>query len=215
MKCISSLHCSIYGSMDCTNLRLLGFTTAPDSGDPADLESLSGDMKGAPSATKSDVPPRQYAVLDYFPGEGTSFFFTFVIQGPDLKDISMDHHEPIHLDTLSPQCTAVLPGNLCVSGTKEGTLVLWREVEADAFSVTPSDVQRPISWSFVKPSAPSSQMPRAVTSTPVHSVNAHPPVASTVGENDVPPAKSKARESGELPPSPVEYSSNEVKSISR
>ena len=125
MKCLASLHCNIYGNMDCTNLRLLGFTTAPQSED-LDVESLHSNGRSSTEFTLNGAhQERQYAVLDYFPAPGMSFFFTFVIHGREMKDISMDHHEPIHLDTLSPKCTMVMPKNVCISGTMNGSLILW------------------------------------------------------------------------------------------
>ena len=123
MKCLASLQCNIYSSMDSTNLRLLGFTSETESND-MELESVSdNDMasEGVPSATNNKL----YAVLDYFPSDSLSFFFTFVVHGEGMKDISMDHHEPIHLDTVSPKCNIVMPGNVCVSGMKDGSLVMW------------------------------------------------------------------------------------------
>ena len=123
IKCLASLQCNIYSSMDSTNLCLLGFTSTPELRD-MELESMTDN-----DTSLAELPPtnssKLFAILDYFPGNGLSYFFTFVIHGDDLKDISMDHHEPIHLDTISPKCNVVMPNNVCVSGTKDGSLVVW------------------------------------------------------------------------------------------
>ena len=123
MKCLASLQCNIYSSMDSTNLRLLGFTSVLEV-DDMELESINeNDVSLADVAQPTSN--KLYAVLDYFPSDGLSFFFTFVIHGDGMKDISMDHHEPIHLDTISPDCNIVMPNNICISGTKDGSLVVW------------------------------------------------------------------------------------------
>lgn len=151
MTCLTSLHCNIYGNMDCTNLCFLGFTTksAPSAPDelilPGDetmavIEQVEGlnpnklhdrqkkaeRINNNKRITNSDSTENKlYTVLDYFPSPGVSYFFTFLISGKSLDRISMDLYEPIHIDTLSPSCTMLMPSGSCVTGTPDGTLVEW------------------------------------------------------------------------------------------
>lgn len=122
MTCVTSLHCNIYGSMDRSNLKLLGFTTPPAI-IPPETDPVNQD---ANSESEVETPKVLCAILDYFPSPNVSFFFTFVIGGLNLDKISMDHHQPMHLDTGSPGCAVLLKeGGHCMTGTVDGSLVQW------------------------------------------------------------------------------------------
>ena len=152
MTCINSLHCNIYGNMDSSNLRFLGFTTKTHTLPPDHLLSLPGDATMV-EIEATDLPPNRlhdkqrqaeakarqredndndnklYTVLDFYPNRGQSYFFTFVVSGKELDKISMDLYEPIQMDSLSPNCVALLSSSSvngrCVTGTVDGAIVEW------------------------------------------------------------------------------------------
>ncbi len=93
MKTISSLHCNIHGEMNCTNLQLLGVTT---------VKRPITQQSDASTQEMSDI---HYAILDYFPSENVSYFFTFIISSDKEPRISMDHNDPMYINTNSPKCT--------------------------------------------------------------------------------------------------------------
>jgi hypothetical protein len=128
MANISSLHCSIYGDMNAQNLVLKGFTRY-EIAESAVLSSMSK-SKGAKGSAKSQKAiterlSRLYAVLDYCPQPGASFFFTFIVEGDDRDHISMERHEPLQLDTLNADCTHLLREGSVISGCMDGTLQIW------------------------------------------------------------------------------------------
>ena len=127
MKCTSVLHCNIYGSMNTSNLSLLGFTSYTQAESAvistiAEAQATTHNKQMEAIATKMQ---RLYGILDYYPQKGMSFFFTFVVEGGHLEKICMDHHEPIHLDTQSPRCSVVVREGCCISGCVDGSLIAW------------------------------------------------------------------------------------------
>ena len=114
---LSSLVCNIYGAMDSTNLHLQGCSTkvAPS---PSDEPRLGQDTGGDASHQDDST----YALLNYFPEDDVSYFFTFLITN---NRISMERHVPLHMDTRSPQCTGVLPDGEAITGAIDGSLVVW------------------------------------------------------------------------------------------
>ena len=117
MKSVTTLHCSVYGEMNRTNLRLIGFSaTSPR----------------VPSDVDSDVTDkRMFAVLDFFPATDVSYFFTFIIGGATNDEISMSVNEPVHLDTVSPRCSVVIANGCCVTGCVDGSIVVWDVLTQD------------------------------------------------------------------------------------
>ena len=127
LKRVSVLHCNILGSMNTSNLSLLGFTLYTQAESAvistiAEAQATTNNKQMEAIATKMQ---RLYAVLDYYPQPGMSFFFTFVVEGSRLEKICMDHHEPIHLDTLSPKCSMVIREGCCLTGCVDGSLIAW------------------------------------------------------------------------------------------
>ena len=126
---LASLPCNIYGAMDSTNMRLLGCCVGTDefvldgAHMPVVPEGSPVPTQG-PASTPSGEEDEEkvYAVLDYFPENDVSYFFTFVI---GTESICMERHVPLHMDTRCPQCTVVVPGVRGVSGAVDGSLVEW------------------------------------------------------------------------------------------
>ena len=112
MKMLTSLHCNVYGQMDSSTLRFLGCPNEPLP----------------PPTGEEDEPehvPVTHVVMDYFPRKDTSYFFCFSVHGTTEPKIKMAVHEPLHVDTVSPACTALLPDGRAISGTVDGSLVVW------------------------------------------------------------------------------------------
>jgi hypothetical protein len=149
---VAFMQCNIYGRMDASNLRLLGFSRKPPRR-PQGVAQSSSNRTFIPSATKRiaagglpnasrPTPSKDkdragarwsssatvdglYVVLDYCPHPGTSYFFTFSIGG-GLNALSMERTDPMQIDTAGPECCALLPvGGACVCGTTSGTLMQW------------------------------------------------------------------------------------------
>ena len=114
--------------MDSSSLKLLGFSKpAPKlSAETDPAQKGSSDQESKPRSEAEGEESVLYALLDYYPSADVSYFFTFVISGMERDKISMDHHQPMHLDTQSPGCTVLLRDDaLCMTGTVDGSLVLW------------------------------------------------------------------------------------------
>ena len=119
MKCITTLHCSVYGEMNSTNLKLIGFSAmSPKDRPDTDTSSDAGDK-------------HLFAVLDFFPATDTSYFFTFIVGGKTNDEISMSVNEPIHLDTVSPKCSVVIGDGCCVTGSVDGSVIIWDVLTQD------------------------------------------------------------------------------------
>lgn len=116
MNSLSNLVCNINGTMDARNLRIVGFSSrSPQTVTMATLADKAN-RKSAKSL---------FLVLNYFPKVNMSFFFTFTICGDAADEISMDSHDPLHVDTTSPECSAVGPNEVCVTGSTRGQLLRW------------------------------------------------------------------------------------------
>ena len=102
-------HCNMYGHMDYSNLQIIGITLADT--DKSDDTNQYNDS-------------RQYILVDYFPQEDASYFFTFAV-GAEKHDIFIDYPDPMQIDTFSPACTVLLGNCNVVSGTVDGSLVIW------------------------------------------------------------------------------------------
>ena len=111
MKSVTTLHCSVYGEMNRTNLRLIGFSAMS----PRETSDTHKDI----------ADKRMFAVLDFFPVTDVSYFFTFIIGGATNDEISMSVNEPVHLDAVSPQCSVVVGNGCCVTGCVDGSVVVW------------------------------------------------------------------------------------------
>ena len=130
MKCVTKLHCNISGIMDSRNLRMLGFYTesVPNlssvaTSDASSLKSVEiGDQEMRPDECRSTS---YHLVLDYFPQANVSFFFLFTIGGKNMEEITMDCHQPMHINTVKPECSSILPDGNCLTGSVDGSLVLW------------------------------------------------------------------------------------------
>lgn len=131
MKALSNLICNIYGTMDARNLRIVGFssrspqtetmaTDADKANRSSTIDAIASDSKNKKSGAKN-----LFLVLNYFPKVDMSFFFTFMICGDKMDEISMDSHDPIHVDTANPDCSAVGPNEVCVTGSTGGQLLRW------------------------------------------------------------------------------------------
>ncbi len=116
MKYLNKLHCNIYGHMDWTNMRLLGVTTVTQSNNQQ-------------SGTEHPQLIRSFFLMDFFPDEDTSFFFTFEVEDKIDSKIGMDHHEPMHIDTDSPGCTVVMAEGQALTGCVDGSLIFWSMVD--------------------------------------------------------------------------------------
>lgn len=145
MKKVSDLKCNIFGNMNKTNLKFIGMSkNIPRSNQSkAALDNIqsgknSPSRVAAPGTTsnrksaksESSHDPDEdfnnlYAILDYFPEENVSFFFTVVISGNNQNVITMGATDPIELDTVSADCTLQLKDGNCITGTVEGELVVW------------------------------------------------------------------------------------------
>ena len=69
-------------------------------------------------------------MVPFFFQDDRSYFFSFSLHLPDNEQseppvIKMDIHEPLRIDTHSPQCTTLLANGEVVSGTVDGSLVIW------------------------------------------------------------------------------------------
>ena len=125
MKCTTTLHCSIHGSMDCTNLRFIGARTHSSykpTKRPVHTSTTASDLVTNDDAEAHDAI---IIVLDYFPDPVTSYFFTIRLSGASFDDINMDYSEPLHINSTSPLCTVLLPEGRCVTGQTNGALLMW------------------------------------------------------------------------------------------
>ena len=125
LKCTTALHCSIFGSMDCTNLRFIGakkFIGYKPTKRPVHTSTTSSQL-----ADKTDLEQRDaiIVVLDFFPDVRTSYFFSIRLSGDNFDEINMDYSEPIHVDSCSPGCSLMLDGARCVTGQVNGSILLW------------------------------------------------------------------------------------------
>lgn len=146
---LAFMHCNIHGSMDARNLRLLGFSKKHHAKQSSHRGRSAGGKTFIPSATKRialgglPAAPRSnvkskpggggmpssdgglHVVLGYFPEPNVSYFFTWSIDDK-LNSLSMEHSDPMHIDTANPECCIVLLlGGGCVCGTTSGKLVKW------------------------------------------------------------------------------------------
>ena len=155
IRTLTVMDCSIHGSMDASSLRVIGFSKKPPKRSPLAARRPPNGRTFIPSATKriaaGGLPAAKrsspknvtvggdtsdssssatetdefYADLDYFPQSGVSYFFTFSIGGR-FDSLSMERNDPMHLDTVGPECCVLLPrGGACICGTTAGTLIQW------------------------------------------------------------------------------------------
>ena len=138
MKCVNTLHCNMFGDMNASNLQFIGlsrhFPKKTKKKDPSVSREGTADpsnksetgVEGEMSKSSTEIMDTNlYAVLDYFPEAGVSFFFTIVIGGEKLQEISMEATDPIELDSFSPGCCILLKDGHCITGTMSGELVVW------------------------------------------------------------------------------------------
>ena len=76
MKCTTTLHCSIHGSMDCSNLRFIGARTHSSYKPTKRPVHTSTTASGLATASDEEPHDAVIVVLDYFPDPVTSYFFT-------------------------------------------------------------------------------------------------------------------------------------------
>ena len=125
MKCTTTLHCSIHGSMDCSNLRFIGARTHSSYKPTKRPVHTSTTASGLAPASDEEPHDAVIVVLDYFPDPVTSYFFTIRLSGSKLDDINMDYSEPLHINSVSPLCSVFLAEGRCVTGQTNGALLLW------------------------------------------------------------------------------------------
>lgn len=131
MKSLSNLICNIYGTMDARNLRIVGFSSRSSQTETMATDADKANRSSTTNATASDIRNKKsgaknlFLVLNYFPKVDMSFFFTFTICGDKVDEISMDSHDPLHVDTANPDCSAVGPNEVCVTGSIGGQLLCW------------------------------------------------------------------------------------------
>lgn len=142
MKKAADLKCNISGNMNSTNLMFIGISKniTHRKKKLSEYEQLSDEETIPPKSSKSrkslqslsskssseeNKTNNLYAILDYFPEENVSFFFTVVLRGNDNTDITMVATDPIELDSVSPYCTMQLKDGNCITGTVDGELVVW------------------------------------------------------------------------------------------
>lgn len=124
--------CNIYGAMDNTNMFLLGCVTkrvcstqSQSENKPQEDTFSEFELKEKSQIETHQVEEEEmkvYAVLDYCPDDGVSYFFNFSI---GEEKITMDRHVPIHMDTKSPDCNVLVQDGVCISGAVDGSLVVW------------------------------------------------------------------------------------------
>ena len=125
LKCTTTLHCSIFGSMDSTNLHFIGakkFIGYKPTRRPVHTSTTSSQLASKHDLEQGDAI---IVVLDFFPDDKTSYFFSIRLSGENFEEINMDYNEPIHVDSCSPQCSLMLDGARCVTGQVNGAILLW------------------------------------------------------------------------------------------
>lgn len=129
MKNLTDLVCNIYGSMDAQSLHIIGFSSNTLRQDVVSADKPNRmkkrDVNKYGENLKTPDMKGLYLLLDYYPKPGISFFFTFTISGKNNDEISMDSHDPMHINTARPECSVICPNETCVSGSTDGKLVSW------------------------------------------------------------------------------------------
>jgi len=141
---LTTLRCNIVGEVDACRLHVVGFshsrTERSISTGGKNLASLRTTARKHPTGGRLSLPVRQptatteasvsgisdrlFFLLGFFPAPGSSYFFTFSADASD--SLSMEHNDPMHIDTQDPNCSAVLPqGAVAFCGTTAGTLIRW------------------------------------------------------------------------------------------
>lgn len=140
---LTKLHCNISGDVDTRTLHMIGVSRSRSERSISTSGKISAPVRtGARKAPGARVsfPGRRTVdvsvtgrhsssdrfifLLGFFPTAGTSYFYTFSADASD--SLSMEHSEPINIDTHNPNCSAVLPqGAVAYCGTTAGTLIRW------------------------------------------------------------------------------------------
>lgn len=124
LKRLQQLTCAINEPMNCTNLTFLGSSTPLSQ-----LEKMTTSFENLyqqPGVSKEPVAAEKlHACLGYFPDDQLSCYFTITVHVSKDFMISMESTQPAMMDAFSPRCTVVMRHCRCVTGLKDGRLVMW------------------------------------------------------------------------------------------
>jgi len=143
LRTLTTLHCSVSNDVDAHNLYIIGFSSSQTARSISTSGKIPVSVRTAARkhpGGRASLPWRRttdaglsdsrtssshwYFLLGFFPAPGTSYFFTFSVDGSD--SLAMQGNDPMHIDTQDPNCSVVLPqGAVVCCGTVAGALIRW------------------------------------------------------------------------------------------